>query len=365
MIKKARILAFGLLIASASIFAEDITPTQAKSSNLNNKVTDLNNDEKLPFGDEKIETIQQAKNLAEKYQKLANRFNQIALQMQNDEDKKTEEVTQLAIQKVQEQNAKEHDSGEVENTEEATDLAGDPVVKQIIKEEVTSVFDGSNLSFGGNNTTGNTETSQVSLQGLLNYIPKGYNGQWENYIKSTYLYQAGGTRGSSKAGQTQANRFYIAQNTNYFFTTSKRNGTTWQINYLNDKFDGFAYVANEQIGYLRRVLESDKVTFDISLGPGMQQFRTNNQNDQFKNLVSFWLNMNYVWNITSDTSFIQNITSTSSSQTTLSSSTSTIATKLWQNFQLNTSFLLSYTSKPQSGKVPTNTTTTIAIQYNF
>ncbi len=321
-------------------------------------VTGDGQSQKFINDDEKIETAEQARTLAEKYQKLADSFKKLAEQKQKE---KEEKIKQIALEKAKAQKAKEE---QVEDIDEAIDLAGDPVVKQFIKEESGTPFDGSNFSFGGSNTTGNTETTNITLGGLLNVIPKGYNGQWENNVKTNYSYQTGGDRGSSKQGQTQVNRFYISQTTNYFFTPKKRNGFTWNINYLNDKFNGFYYTVNESVGYLRRILETDTMTLDASLSPGLQQFRERKSND-FQNLPSLSLNVNYAWNLTDDTVFTQKFASTTSSNTTLSTSNSTIATKLWNNFQLNTSFLASFTSKPQPNKTKTNTTTQVTIQYNF
>ena len=347
-----------LVIKIPSSLDSTILVTEADS---NSKANEKNK------ADEKVETAKEARELAEKYQKLADRFNQIAAQKQKEAEQKSEEIKKLAIEKAKKIKASEASSSsksQEESVDEALNLAGDPVVKQIIKEETTSVFDGSNFSFGGTNTTGNTQTTNVTLAALLNYIPKGYNGQWENNIQSNYNFQSGGSRGSSKVGKTQTNRFYMAQNTNYFFTAKKRNGFTWMVSYLNDKFDGFEYITNESLGYLRRIFDTDTMVLDMSLSPGLQQFREQSSNN-FQNIPSLALNVNYTWNLTNDTSFVQKLTSTTSRNTTLSTSTSTIATKLWDNFQLNTSFLASYTSKPQPDKVKTNTTTQVTIQYNF
>jgi putative salt-induced outer membrane protein YdiY len=321
-------------------------------------VTGDDQSKQIPAGEEKIKTAEQARALAEKYQKLADSFKKLADQKQKE---KEEKIKQIALEKAKAQKAEE---AQTEDIDEAVDLAGDPVVKQFIKEESGSPFDGSNFSFGGSNTTGNTETTNITLGGLLNFIPKGYNGQWENNVATNYQYQTGGDRGSSKVGQTQVNRFYLSQTSNYFFTPKKRNGFTWNINYLNDKFDGFYYIVNESAGYLRRILETDTMTLDASLAPGLQQFRER-KSDDFQNLPSLTLKINYAWNLTDDTVFTQKFASTTSSNTTLSTSNSTIATKLWENFQLNTSFLASFSSKPQPNKVKTNTTTQVTIQYNF
>ena len=338
-----------------------------------------------------VESPEQAEKMAEKYQALAERYRRLAeRQKQVQADNQT--VASLGESDDAAPGDEQVETG-TEQTGEAADKAD--VLRQLASgqkvdvaaeqaqivetiertndvqteaqsqaEGGTSAFDGSNIAFDFTSLTGNSNTTTVGLQGMLQYIPLSYDGRWENTLELNYNFVKGGARGTDQADETTVNNFKLVENSHVFFSEHKSNGITWQASYLNDKFDGFHYVLNESIGLLRRFVATETMTLDFSLLPGLQQLRRR-EDDQFRNLVSATAILNYKWNITDYLSFSENVESVSSAVTTTTTSTTTLTTVLMENFSLNTSFMASYSSKPQPGTVHTNTRTKVSLQYNF
>lgn len=215
---------------------------------------------------------------------------------------------------------------------------------------------GTKVTGGAIINTGNTRSTNMNAEGDLNYK---WTQRWVTLNKITYQQSQtakDGTTAQSVFMQTQWQYNFTANQKNYFYVLA---------NYLDDRFDGYEYVFNENIGYGRNLSLNDKMTLSLFIGPGLRQDRLNELPDTFQNEPSLQIGANYTWVINSTTSLTEQYQTTTTKDNTNTTSTTAINTNLFGNLGFSVSYTFSYDSKPAPSKYGFNSTTALNLVYNF
>lgn len=217
-----------------------------------------------------------------------------------------------------------------------------------------SPWKGTNVSVGGNATTGNTTAQNLNSAFNLSYAPN----QWTFTSADTFNFAR--TRGKG----VTASKLYLMGQMQY--AVSERNYFFQQLNYTDDRFDGYQYVANFLVGYGRTIFKKHNMYLNGQLGPGIQRsVEEEDSGGDSTNLLSWNGTLNYVWNFNKTNSFTTALNVNASSQNVRYTSTTSLIAALMDHFALQLSFQAVRDSKPLAGKKATNTTTTVSLVYTF
>ena len=227
-------------------------------------------------------------------------------------------------------------------------------VKQCETKAQTAVspWKGTNVGAGAVINTGNTRSQSYNVQTNLHYK----QNQWQ--FAGLQTYQRSET---SKDGVT-ADRLYLQGQLQYNFVD--RNYAYTQANYTDDRFDGYSYTGNWNIGYGRNIPMPDNMKLSFQGGPGIQRTvpKDTNKTHDFPNLQ---LAANYAWQINDQVEFKQVVQSNVTNQNTRTTFTTSLATNLFANLSFQINFQAINDTDPQPQKASWSTITTLNLVYNF
>jgi putative salt-induced outer membrane protein len=224
-----------------------------------------------------------------------------------------------------------------------------PPVTQEEKQEGT--FKGTNASAGAVINTGNTNSSNITANGLLQYTYKN----WVNALSLNYQREQNGTEG------LKANRLFLQGQSRY--NLDKKQFLYTQINYIQDKFEGYNYIANWGAGYGRYIEMPKNMSLDWLAGPGINQYQDINNNTRTR--PSAQVGIDYAWNIKPDLEFSENLQSIATVDDVRTISTTGLTTKITRHFSMELMFQAINDNHPPAGKNGFNTFTTLQLAYNI
>lgn len=217
-----------------------------------------------------------------------------------------------------------------------------------------SPWKGTNVSVGGNATTGNTTAQNLNSAFNLSYAPN----QWTFTSENTFNFAR--TRGKG----VTASKLYLMGQMQYAVT--ERNYFFQQLNYTDDRFDGYRYVANFLVGYGRVIFKKHNMSMSGQIGPGIQRsVEDDTSGGKSTDLLGWNGTLGYIWNFNKTNSFTTKFNVNASSQNVRYTSTTSLTAALMDHFALQLSFQAIRDSKPLGSKKATNTTTTISLLYTF
>lgn len=218
--------------------------------------------------------------------------------------------------------------------------------------KVLNHWKGTKASLGYVNNTGNSTTQNINAAGNIQYA----RAKWVMLANSSF------DRSSSSKGLSSQKLVLGAQAQ---YDICPKTYSFLQGSYVNDKFDGYTFVSNENIGLGRRLFNSDEFKLDIQTGPGLQQKRSRAAGAKLQNLFA-WLGRVYTnWNFTQTSSISETLQSNWTNQNTHTFSELALATNIGAGFQTQVSYTVSQDSAPQSGSKHMSTIMAVSIVYNF
>lgn len=217
-----------------------------------------------------------------------------------------------------------------------------------------SNWKGTNLSLGGSTNTGNTTSQNANAALNIRYAPS----KWT--LTSGDTFDFAHTRGKG----VTASKLYLMGQAQYAFT--KRNYVFEQLNYTDDRFDGYKYVANGLAGLGRRILDYPTFFLDLQAGPGVQRsVEKQEQGGDSVDLIVITGTLNSTWNFSSNGALSENFNVASSSQNVRYMSTTSLSANVMNHVALKLSFQATRDSKPLPKKKATNTATIVSLVYTF
>jgi len=227
------------------------------------------------------------------------------------------------------------------------------VKKCAIKAQVAvSPWKDTNFGAGAVINTGNASSHSYNLQTNLHY----QRNNWQFTGLQTYQ------RTSTAKDGVTANRLYLQGQMQYNFVNL--NYAFAQINYTDDRFDGYNYTGNWNVGYGRNIPMPEKMTLSLQGGPGIQ--RTVPQDtDKTHDLPNLQLAVNYMWQINDQVAFKQSIQSNITNKNTRTTFTTSLSTSLFAHLSFQVNFQALNDTDPQPDKDSWSTITTLNLVYNF
>ena len=215
-------------------------------------------------------------------------------------------------------------------------------------------FDGSKLALGYVANTGNTNSRNVDVGGVLNYT----HARWNLNELTTYERQQDSTEGVTE------DKFYTQGRAQ--FAINVRDYMYLQTSYLTNQFDGYVYVYNENLGYGHYIPVPPTMSFDIFVGPGLRQSREiASAGGEFTNQADMQVGTEYLWDFSNNATFNFNIQTEAASANTHTEANAGVTSFIAKHLALNVNYDVGYDSKPVADKKAVNTTTTMQVLYHF
>jgi putative salt-induced outer membrane protein len=233
----------------------------------------------------------------------------------------------------------------------ATTVAANAVFAQ---DAATKLWKG-DVEFGYYQQEGNTEESSVI--GKTN--AKRSSGKW------TYDISAEG-QNSEASGVRAAERYFLSNRLAYDF--SEFNYTFGYASSDKDRFSGFVYQATVAGGYGRRLLKSDRFTWDAEVGPGARVSEFENPSDAGDGQITeaiLRVSTDFSWEFSETATFEQKLAVESGDQNTVSRSVTSLKTKIVGGLGLKISYTMEYNEVVPNDTVHLDRVTSVNLVYNY
>lgn len=182
--------------------------------------------------------------------------------------------------------------------------------------------------------------------------------------KMTYTGLLSALYSYSRTEDDRNERYQAQGQAQYAFT--EKNYTFVNTNFIADTDDGYDYIWATQVGYGRRLLNSEKyrMTIDGQAGPGYRIAPTDDSEvkDEQETLNASLI---YAWQITESTSLGENISTSYAESDTITTAKTTLSTKLYKGLGLQFASTITHHTNPASASHKTNTYSTVNLVYGF
>jgi putative salt-induced outer membrane protein len=189
-------------------------------------------------------------------------------------------------------------------------------------------------------TSGNTETESIIVK-----LNAGYAGEmWSHSLALEHYF-------SSDSGQTTAERYVAALQSNYHLTP--RGYLFGRLAYAKDRFAGYDYRIREVAGYGRRVLDTEKLTLKLEAGPGGRHSRST-AGDKEDELI-LYLSGHFLWKISDTASFTEDIRAEIGEEGTQTESVTAVKVRVVEHLSMKVSYTVRDNTDPPPGNRSTDT----------
>ena len=221
-----------------------------------------------------------------------------------------------------------------------------------------SPWSGTNIGAGGVFNTGNTQSQNINT--AANLIYKSLSSPWQWTSNDTFNFARTYGKGVT------ASKLFLQSQWQYNFAQKKY--SFLEMDYTDDRFDGYDYILNTIVGYGLRVVDLPVFSWDIQGGPGYQRAvkaPVGNMGEDNENNMLLNASTQMNWVMSSNASLSESLGVTSTRINTRTISTTALTANLVKRFAMQLSFQAIYDSLPLSGKKPFNTITTVSLVYTL
>ncbi len=189
-------------------------------------------------------------------------------------------------------------------------------------------------------TSGNTETESIIVK-----LNAGYAGErWSHNLELEHYF-------SSDSGQTTAERYVAAFQSNYHLTS--RGYIFGRGAYVKDRFAGYDYRVREVVGYGHKVIDTSKVTLKLEAGPGGRHSRSTG-GDKEDELI-LYSSGHFLWKISDTASFTEDIRVEIGEEGTQTESVTAMKARVVEHFSMKVSYTVRDNTDPPPGTRSTDT----------
>lgn len=211
------------------------------------------------------------------------------------------------------------------------------------------------IAIGYANQSGNTEETTYSGK----FDIEREKDQWRYKILLDSL-------NSKASGERSSERYFLSNRLAYQF--SDTNYAFGYAAYDDDRFSGFDYQATLSAGYGRRLLNNEKMQWDVEVGPGYRESKTEatgtTESDTSEELI-VRMYTNYSWNFTDTANFSQTLEVEAGSDNTISRSVSSLSTQVIGALALKLSYAIKYTEEVPTDRKHADQETVLSLAYTF
>ncbi|MBD2858667.1 DUF481 domain-containing protein [Spongiibacter sp. KMU-158] len=224
----------------------------------------------------------------------------------------------------------------------------------VLAEEAGAKWSG-DLEFGYNQTEGNTEESSV----LGKMAAKREHGLW------TYDAKASG-QNTEASGVRSAEQYFTSHRLAY--DIDENDYTFGYLSVDKDRFSGYVYQGTVSFGYGRRILKTEKATWDAEIGPGVRvsEFETPSAAGDGKiEEPVLRLSTDFNYKLSETAEFAQSVAVDAGSENTVTKSVTSLKTKIVGGFGLKISYTIDYNETVPSGTQHMDRQTSVTVVYSF
>ncbi|MEK7703078.1 MAG: DUF481 domain-containing protein [Nitrospirota bacterium] len=208
-----------------------------------------------------------------------------------------------------------------------------------------------NVELGLIKTSGNTKTQSVNAKSKLEIR----YGKFLHTLNLTTL------NSKDSKGMTIAEKDTASLKSDYRF--SERDYIFGLLTYEEDEFNGYDYQGGFSAGYGRKVINHERVSLNLELGPGFRRARLNNGTVQ-KGLI--WrLAGDFDWKISKTALFEEDLSVETGNNLTITKSVTALTAQIVGQLAMKTAITVKNTSKVPVSVKKTDTETSVTLVYTF
>lgn len=208
-------------------------------------------------------------------------------------------------------------------------------------------------------TTGNTETTSINAGLAAHHETE----MWSNdYIIEGLYKRETVERDGEDVEFTSAQKFYASAQGNYKLE-DPNNRLFGFTSYEDDRLSNFDYQATIAAGWNQKLFETDKQSFEYSIGPGYAFAETQEGEEQNSFIVR--ASMAYQWTISDTAKFIQTVSTEVGSENTKSRAESALSATISGNLSMKVSLKLDHNTDVADDIDNLDTETAVTLVYNF
>jgi putative salt-induced outer membrane protein len=219
-----------------------------------------------------------------------------------------------------------------------------------IKSNGLSLWSGE-VELGGSRSTGNTDRDQASGAFKL----KHQYGSWLNEAKLHFDY-------ARKDDETSARRFVSSLQSRY--GASKGLYAFLFVQYQDDQFSGFDFEVTESGGAGYHIVDSERVTWRLELGPGGRQSVVSESHKTESEFVGR-ASSEFVWRLSESAKITNDTSVVTGSDRTTTENTIALSTTIIGQLLGRASFQVRHSSSPVTETKATDTLSKFSLAYQF
>lgn len=214
----------------------------------------------------------------------------------------------------------------------------------------TSDWSGSGeLGLVFNRGNSDSESANAKVEALYE------QGAWSNESSASGVY-------SRDSGNTSANRFVLANRTDYQFGGHRY--AVGALRYDRDKFSSLKYQASAALGYGYRLIDNETHLLRIEAGPGLRlsEVRATGKEQNQAIARAFF---DYSWNVSETTQFENKLLIETGSDNTFAENATALSVAVNARVSLKAGLTFRHNTDVDPGKKKTDTLSTVNLVYNF
>lgn len=207
-------------------------------------------------------------------------------------------------------------------------------------------------------TGGNTDTASLNAKAKAQQEVE----KWRNTLAIEAL-------NNNTDGSTTAERYYASGQSNYKF--SPRAYVFGFLGYEDDRFSGYDYRANANIGLGYRAVQNEAVTLDLELAPGYRESKvgaTDTTPSKTEDEVTVRGALKLAWKVSKTAKFSEDLTTEIGDKDkggTVTRSVSALTAQVNGNLQTKVSYTVRHASVVPADREKTDDEIAIALLYSF
>lgn len=153
---------------------------------------------------------------------------------------------------------------------------------------------------------------------------------------------------------------------------SERSNIFFNINYLDDDFDGFTEQLGAAVGYGYKVIDTEPVAWELGAGVGYRDtsellLLDNGSRLEGEDLsgATFVIRSNYRNQITDNTQFVDSFKAEIGSNNTFIENEAALLVSMNERFALKAGLIIRHNTDPAAGFEETDTISSVSLVYNF
>jgi len=216
-------------------------------------------------------------------------------------------------------------------------------------EEPESPWAGS-VTLGYLATSGNTENSTLNTGFEVGYT----KNKWEHLLRARAI-------NASESNVTTAQSHAISWRSKRSIT--EQDFLFGRLNYIEDRFGGYATQFSQTVGYGRRLINSDKHKLNAEIGGGARQSEL--QDGTSENEAVLRAGLYYKWHFSETAEFRQDLTAEGGDLNTLVISVTELSAQLIGDLAIVASYTIKHNTDVPPLTEETDTYTALSLEYAF